>query len=111
MKVLVASQPSGDFCFVSHIYQGGILDLEIVKRSKFLEVLLANRVFQLTELAAAKGGVWIGSTSTSQWDGCTGAWRDLQDCLGTVQVIFHGDSYPFSELLLISEWHAGLFPA
>ncbi|XP_055357051.1 uncharacterized protein LOC129602109 [Paramacrobiotus metropolitanus] len=65
IKYLVGSEADGNMCFLSHPYQGSISDPAIVKASNlflklgFGDVVLADRGFQMTELAQKLGIKWI----------------------------------------------------
>lgn len=74
VKILVAVEPNGNFCFVSNMYQGGKSDVDvpIVQRSRLLEkpkpgsAVLADRGFQASEFAASAGIIWIVPPSAPQ---------------------------------------------
>ncbi|XP_055340244.1 uncharacterized protein LOC129589493 [Paramacrobiotus metropolitanus] len=65
IKLLVGCEADGNPCFLSHPYQGSISDPAIVKASELLQkltfgdVVLAERGFQLTEIARNLGFQWI----------------------------------------------------
>lgn len=71
IKVFVASEPNGNVCFLSSMYQGAISNVENMKRCKFLEnlalgsLVLASRGPQLVKLAAARYVTRVVPTSTS----------------------------------------------
>ncbi|XP_055330789.1 uncharacterized protein LOC129583099 [Paramacrobiotus metropolitanus] len=92
VKVFVAMEPNGNICYVSHIYQGSISDVEIDKRSRFLDclplgsVILADRGFQLKELAASKGITWIVPPSVEGNCGMTYAELELTYKIARVRI-------------------------